>query len=51
MEHVFEEIGNGKAHKWSLAIVLIVLDDHFVLRANVPASSSRRSRSRSRTTC
>jgi HSP20 family protein len=36
MERVFEELGNGKAHEWSLAIDLIERDDKFVLRANIP---------------
>lgn len=36
LDRVFEDMGNGRAREWSLAIDLIDRDDHYVLRADVP---------------
>jgi HSP20 family protein len=36
MDRVFEDMGNGSGHEWSLAIDMLERDDHYVLRANVP---------------
>jgi HSP20 family protein len=36
LDRVFEDVGNGRAREWSLAIDLIDRGDHYVLRADVP---------------
>ena len=36
MDRMFEDMGNGRAREWNLAVDLLHRDDHYVVRANVP---------------
>lgn len=39
VERVFDELGDGAAHPWSLAVDVVEEDDRYVVRADVPGMS------------